>query len=114
MRPLVAGAWAEVVPLREGGGSRLKVLEALALGTPVVATAKGVEGLDLVPGRDFLLADEADDFARRTLELLGDRGLRDRLSVAGGAQVAATADWGPITERFVDLVTETAGARAAA
>jgi hypothetical protein len=78
-----------------------------------VATAKGVEGLDLVPGRDFLLADEPDDFARRTLEILGDRPLRDRLSAAGGAQVAATADWAPITERFVEAVAATARARAA-
>ncbi len=46
VRPLIAGSWAAVVPMRQGGGTRLKILEAMALGVPVIATTKGAEGLD--------------------------------------------------------------------
>lgn len=56
---VVRGSWACVVPLLQGGGTRLKILEAMALGTPVISTSKGVEGLDVTPGLNILLADDA-------------------------------------------------------
>ena len=59
----VAEAAVCVVPIRQGGGTRLKILEAMALGTPVVATSKGAEGLDVATGDDILLADDPADFA---------------------------------------------------
>lgn len=55
VRPLIAGAGAAVVPIRQGGGTRLKILEAMAVGTPVVATSKGAEGLDVTDGENILL-----------------------------------------------------------
>jgi glycosyltransferase involved in cell wall biosynthesis len=108
LRSLLASAWATVIPLRQGGGSRIKVLEALALGSPVVSTSKGVEGLDLRPAAHYLLADDAASFAARTAELLADATLRQRLSEAGRAQVAATADWAPIGAAFTAAVTAVA------
>jgi glycosyltransferase involved in cell wall biosynthesis len=100
MRPAVARSWACVVPLRQGGGSRLKILEALAAGTPVVATSKGVEGLDLLPGRDILIADTPAAFAAATLRLLGDPGLRATLSRNGRRAVAERYDWQPIVRQL--------------
>ena len=63
IRPVIASAAVCVVPLRQGGGTRLKILEAMALGTPVVSTSKGAEGLDVTPGHDILIADEPAEFA---------------------------------------------------
>jgi glycosyltransferase involved in cell wall biosynthesis len=81
-----------VAPLRDGGGTRLKVLEAAACGNAIVSTSVGAEGLDLVPGRDLLVADTAEDFAGAVAKLLGDAAARERLG--GSAQRAARAyDW---------------------
>jgi glycosyltransferase involved in cell wall biosynthesis len=108
VRPAVARAWAEVVPLRKGGGTRLKVLEALALGTPVVSTSKGVEGLDLEDGRHVLVADTADAFAAATERLLGQPELRARLGEAGRHVVRQRYDWRAIGAGLDDLVHEIA------
>ena len=72
-----------IVPLKVGGGTRLKILEALALGTPVVATSKGAEGLDLQPGRDLLVADSPAEFAAAVIRVLSEPGLREQLRVNG-------------------------------
>lgn len=104
VRPTVARSWVSLAPLRVGGGTRLKILEALALGTPVVATSKGVEGLDLIPERDFLLADTADDFVRAVLRLLREPGMRWNLSRNGRRVVAARYDWRVIGQQFSDFV----------
>jgi glycosyltransferase involved in cell wall biosynthesis len=104
VRPAVARSWACVVPLRIGGGTRLKILEALALGTPVVATSKGAEGLDLEPGRDLLVADEPADFAAAVLRLLQDPALREMLSRNGRRAVEAKYDWRTIGRQFNDFV----------
>src|SRR5207245_121068 len=55
IRPLVARSAVAIVPLRVGGGTRLKILEAMALGTPVISTSKGAQGLDVASGRDIVL-----------------------------------------------------------
>ncbi len=104
IRPTVARHWASVVPLRMGGGTRLKILESLALGTPVVATSKGVEGLDLAPGRDLLVADGPSAFAAAVLRLLQDAELRETLSRNGRQSVAAKYDWQIIGRLFNDFV----------
>jgi glycosyltransferase involved in cell wall biosynthesis len=96
----VARSWASVVPLRIGGGTRLKILEAMALGTPVVATRKGVEGLDVTPERDFLLADTPADFAAQTLRLLAGPDLRLALSYQARQTVQAKYDWADIGRVF--------------
>jgi glycosyltransferase involved in cell wall biosynthesis len=79
--------WAEacalVVPLRAGGGTRLKVLEAMAHGLPVVSTALGVEGLPVEPGVHYLLAETGEQFAAACTRLREDISLREALSTAG-------------------------------
>jgi glycosyltransferase involved in cell wall biosynthesis len=93
IRPAIAQSWACVVPLRIGAGTRLKILEALALGTPVVSTRKGAEGLDLVDGEHILIADEPADFAAAVLRLLDDPQLRDRLATSGRQLVQMRYGW---------------------
>jgi polysaccharide biosynthesis protein PslH len=80
VRPYVHGAHAFVIPLRVGGGTRIKAFEAMAMGCPVVSTAIGIEGLDVEAGEHFLLRDSAADQARAVLDLLRDPELRSDLS----------------------------------
>lgn len=103
VRPAVAQSWLSVIPLRLGGGTRLKMLESLALGTPVVSTEKGAEGLLLQPGRDFLCATTPDAFADAVVRLLSDGGLRATLSQAGQESVIAY-DWRAIGQSLCALI----------
>ena len=93
VRPAVAGSAICVVPLRVGGGTRLKILQAMALGTPVVATSKGAEGLDVTPGRDILIGDTPETFASHVLGLLSDRRLADNMAAAARALVRNRYTW---------------------
>ncbi|MEZ4640040.1 MAG: glycosyltransferase [Caldilineaceae bacterium] len=99
VRPTVARSWISIVPLRIGGGSRLKILESLALGTPVVSTAKGAEGLTLKPGVDLLIGDSAESFADATVRLLEDASLRAKISHQGRETVTAHYDWQGIGQK---------------
>ena len=106
VRPIVAGSWVCVAPLRIGGGTRLKILEAMALGTPVVATRKGAEGLRVEHAKDILLAEDAGSFASEVIALLEDTALRHRLAVSGRQTVERTYGWRPIGERLDTLLRE--------
>jgi glycosyltransferase involved in cell wall biosynthesis len=108
IRPAIAHSMVNVVPLRVGGGTRLKILESMAIGTPVVSTSKGVEGLDLADGREIIVADAPDDFATAVLRLMRDRELRERLSSAGCVTVARQYDWDVIAPEFTRFVENTA------
>ncbi len=88
-----------VVPLRIGGGTRLKIYEAMAAGKAVVATSVGAEGLDLHPGRDIWVADDAATTARAVIDLLLNPDLRHKIERAAEAQ-AAKFDWSAIAEIF--------------
>ena len=99
-RPYIAGASVCVMPLRMGGGTRFKLLEAMALGVPVVSTRKGAEGFPVAHERELLIADSAEDFARAVLRLLGDWDLRQVLSLAGRRFVEARYDWSAIVPRL--------------
>jgi len=107
IRPIVAGSAVCVVPLRQGGGTRLKILEAMALGTAVVSTSKGAEGLDVMDGVHLLIADDPAAFASATRSLLQDAGLRDRLVTNARRLVEERYDWREIGGRFVSLVEGT-------
>lgn len=104
VRPLVAQAWVSLAPLRIGGGTRLKILEAMALGTPVVATAKGAEGLDLQNNAHLLRADTPETFAQAIIRLCQEPGLRQTLTAQAGQAVTAQYDWDATMPRFLDLV----------
>lgn len=113
----VANSWVAVAPLRQGGGTRLKIIESLALGTPVVSTTKGAEGLELQAGVDLLIADEPQRFAEATLSLLQDPAQRQRYSAQGQAAVERY-DWASIgrtlNAHLADLVRSRQSAFAAA
>lgn len=92
VRPYYADAVASIVPLRTGGGTRLKILESMAAGVPVVSTAIGAEGLSVTPGKEFLLADRGDWVA--ALELLADnRAAREKMIAAALELVQGSYDW---------------------
>jgi len=94
-----------VVPLRIGGGTRLKIFEAMAMGKAVISTTIGAEGLDVVHGRDLLLADTSSVFAESILSLLRDSMLRRRYEQAAAIQ-AQRYDWARIASRFATVLSE--------
>ncbi len=95
-----------VVPLRQGWGTRLKILEAMALGTPVVSTSKGAEGLEVVDNEHLLLADTPEAFAAAVLRVIHDGRLRERLRRNARALVEQRYDWEAIGAQFAALVEE--------
>lgn len=105
VRALIARSAVEVVPLRQGGGTRLKIMEAMALGTPVVSTSKGAEGLDLHHGEHLLIADSPSAFAVATTRLLNQPALRAHLAASGRRLVQERYDWSAIGLRFEQLVS---------
>jgi len=105
----VASSRISIAPLLTGGGTRLKILEAMAIGTPVVATSKGAEGLNVISGEHLLIADSADKFADCVIALLKDDALHDRLSVNGKLFVHENYDWKTAMPRFLDLVESIVG-----
>jgi glycosyltransferase involved in cell wall biosynthesis len=98
-----------VVPLRMGGGTRLKILEALAWGLPVVSTALGCRGLAVTEGQDILIRDDPSEFAATVVQLLSNAEQRAALRVNGRALVEARYDWEPIWEYFGKELEKFAG-----
>lgn len=99
--PYIDGSAVYVVPMRIGGGSRLKLLEALAMEAPVVSTPMGAEGIaGLRDGEQLLLAATPRAFADAALRLMADPALGRRLGAAGRAHVAAHYDWSAIIPRL--------------
>ncbi len=106
--PVVAASWVCIAPIQDGGGSRLKILEAMALGTPVVSTTKGAEGLEVIHGKHLLLADNPELFSKYCLDLLEQQQLRDELTRNARNVVEEKYDWRTISESFCRLVEEIA------
>ena len=99
-RPYTSAADVYVVPLRMGGGTRLKLLEALALETPIVSTALGAEGFEVTHDRELLLADDAAVFASAIEKLLANRDRAHALGVAGRAFAVMHYDWRSIVPKL--------------
>ena len=104
VRPHLWNASVAIVPLRIGGGTRLKIYEAMAAGVPVVATSIGAEGLDAVHEETIVLADTPADFARRCVELCADSDARRKLAVAARELVAARYSWDHVSREFEQLL----------
>ena len=102
VRPFIAAAGVVVVPLRIGSGTRLKILEALAMGRPVVTTRIGAEGLDLVDGEHVLIADGPTAFAAAVDRVLADDRLAAQLGERGRTLVERSYDWSEIGSRLVE------------
>lgn len=82
-----------IVPLRFGGGTRLKILEAMSMGNPVLSSLIGAEGLDLVNGQDILLYRDKDEFVKKLSSLLSDNDLWKNIAKAARAKAESTYDW---------------------
>ena len=93
VRPWLWESKVSIVPLRIGGGTRLKIYEAMAAGTPVVSTTIGAEGLDIAPGENILIADEPEAFAEACVRLISDAGERRRLADAAARHVETKHSW---------------------
>jgi len=96
VRPFMDQAAVYIVPLRIGGGTRLKIFEAMAMGKAVVSTTVGAEGLPVVNGEHLLLADEPRSFARAIVRLIRDQDQRERLGDAARRLVLARYDWSAV------------------
>ncbi len=106
VRPYYQGALASVVPLRVGGGTRLKILEAMAAGTPVISTRLGAEGLEAVDGRDILIADTPEAMADRLVSLQADTPQWHDLVANARRVVQAKYDWSVVGDILMRLHTE--------
>jgi len=91
--PLLETASVVVVPVRAASGMRVRILESLARGVPVVTTTTGVEGIDAVNGRHLLVADEPEDFARAVVRVMREPGLGAALAREGRRLVVEKYDW---------------------
>jgi sugar transferase (PEP-CTERM/EpsH1 system associated) len=103
VRPYLKKATAVVVPLRIGGGTRLKILEGLAMGKPVLSTGVGAEGIAAVPGRDLLIADHPHEFAEQIFRLLDDADLRRHLGSSGRRLAVARYNWDTVVESLEEV-----------
>ncbi len=99
----LSAATLVVVPLRIGGGTRLKIFEAMATGKAVISTTIGAEGLAVQSGRDLILADDPAAFADATMLVIRDANLRRRYEEAA-ARLAAQYDWSNIVKQFADVL----------
>jgi sugar transferase (PEP-CTERM/EpsH1 system associated) len=113
VRPHVARGMVYVVPLRIGGGTRLKIFEAMAMGKAVVSTSVGAEGLPVTDGRDIVIADDPRRFAAAVVSLLGDSEARRRLESAARRLVVERYDWSAVAQDFEDAIAQVSGERAA-
>ncbi len=109
VRPYLWGACISIVPLRIGGGTRLKIYESMAAGVPVLSTTVGAEGLDVVNGETIALADTPEEFARLALELTRDSQARAKMSAAAREMVASRYSWSQVAQQFEALLTGVRG-----
>jgi len=100
VRPHIARAAVYVVPLRIGGGTRLKIFEAMAMGKAVVSTAVGAEGLPVTPGRDIVIVDEPARFAQAVVHLIRDASTRRAIEIAARQLVVERYDWSAVAAGF--------------
>jgi sugar transferase (PEP-CTERM/EpsH1 system associated) len=102
VRPYYREAIAAVVPLKVGGGSRLKILEAMAAGVTVVSTTRGAEGLHVGDGENILLADSNEEFTEAIVKLIENPNLSGEISAHGRALAADRYDWSKIGRALFD------------
>jgi glycosyltransferase involved in cell wall biosynthesis len=107
--PYMEAAQVAIAPLQSGGGTNLKVVEALAAGRPLVATSLAADGFDVTAGEHLLVADKPRAFADAVLALIDDGALRRRLAVAGREVAVTRYDWDALAQRMFDALGEWLG-----
>ncbi|KHD08152.1 hypothetical protein PN36_18035 [Candidatus Thiomargarita nelsonii] len=100
--PYTKTADIAIVPLQDGGGTRMKILEYFAAGVPVVATQKGAEGIEVVQGQDIFIEEDMDKFVNQIIQLIENPELRQQIGQAG-RHFVEQLDWRKIGERYVKL-----------
>lgn len=105
IRPYLASSAVSVVPILAGAGTRIKILDSLAAGLPVVSTTVGCEGIAARPNEDVLIADTPDDLAAAIVRVLGDASLAEKLRANGRRLVEQRYDWRAISRRLDELYT---------
>ena len=103
LRPHLAAATAVVVPLRLGGGTRLKIVEGMAMGKAIVSTTLGAEGIEAVPGRDLLVEDHPAAFADAVSRLLSDHGLAARIGQSARRLAVQRYSWSGAAQALEDF-----------
>lgn len=104
VRPYYQKAWFQIVPLRIGGGTRLKIAEGLAMKNPVVSTTLGAQGIDLVDGEHILLADSEVDFAAACGRMIYECAFREKLAAAGRQRIIDSYSWDALGAQLVDTM----------
>jgi glycosyltransferase involved in cell wall biosynthesis len=95
-----------VLPLRVGGGTRIKIYEAMAMGVPVLSTTIGAEGLDVTHDRNILLADSAQAFTDSAIRLLTEPNVAQELAAGAREHVAANYSWDRVAQIFSDYCAQ--------
>ncbi len=103
MRDYYTKAAVVIVPLRVGGGTRLKILEGMAMSKAIVSTSVGAEGIDHTNGKDILLKDTPEDFSDAVVNVMSDAALRQQLEIGGRHLVEAKYDWRAVTDKLSDV-----------
>jgi glycosyltransferase involved in cell wall biosynthesis len=103
VRPYMETAAAYIVPLRIGGGTRLKIFEAMAMEKPLISTRIGAEGLPLTNGVELLLADEPATFADAVVRVLNDDGYAKELGQRAATVVRENFGWRQVSEQFTSI-----------
>jgi sugar transferase (PEP-CTERM/EpsH1 system associated) len=105
VRPHIAAGAVYVVPLRIGGGTRLKIFEAMAMGKAVVSTTVGAEGLPVTPGQNIVIADEPARFAQAVVHMIRDGDARRKIEAAARRIVVERYDWAAVAQDFEEALT---------
>jgi len=106
VRPHLSQAEVVVVPLRVGGGTRIKIPEAMAMGKAVVSTPVGAEGLPFCDGREIRIAEQPEEFAQAVVELLRNASRRNSIGTLALKEVASQYSWDVVVDRLEEILEQ--------
>ena len=104
VRPYLARASVITLPFVEGYGIKTRILEAMAMGKPMVVSSGGIHGINVTPEENIIIADEPEEFARRVIELLNDKQLREKISANARKLMEEEYTWEKMTDKLNDVL----------
>jgi len=113
LRPYLSRAWVVVSPIKESFGVKVRVLQAMAMGKPVVSTSMITTGIDVKNGKNIIIADEPKEFAEKVIELINDRCLRESIGNNARLLMETNHSWEKLTDSLNDVLKNTAGEKTA-